>query len=164
MAYEVFYYREFGVDILQFAQISDFLLAAIRNPIVLTFCVLSVGVLASAVALNVVWMQRSTAYAERVARYNARPVSRLIDQAMSLFIVVGYFLIFTKAYARHTARQIQAGTGRRVAMDSATEQTPPGERPILLGAASGYVFLYDPQKKETHILPSDSVDRLVLTR
>lgn len=160
LGYQFAYFREFRVNILDYAEVSDFLLAALREPAVL---------LLALAPLPLLWvLSNSNKYLERsFPRYASYVKSTDTARARAIvhpvFVAI-YFLLFALLYAEWKAGFIKRGIGNRVAV---TLQTMPvGGMPagpaILLGKTSAFIFVYYRSERRTHVIPLDNLARLVV--
>ena len=88
--------RSFGTDFLTNAEPEDFLMAGLRDPVVLAFVFLSGLVIAITLGLVFLGRRASTRYSRWKTRTDGLPVMRLVC------IEAGF-------YARHEAKLIRAG-------------------------------------------------------
>jgi len=160
LGYQFAYFREFRVNILDYAEVSDFLLAALREPAVL---------LLALAPLPLLWaLSNSSRYLGRISpRFDNYVKSADTARARAivhpLFVAI-YFLLFALLYAEWKAGFIKRGVGNRVAITLQT--TPVGGMPagpaILLGKTSEFIFLYYRSERRTHVIPIDNLARLVV--
>lgn len=164
MAYQARFYRSFGVNIFDFTDAADFLLAGVRDPLI---------VLMSLVPFPLAWLYISLVQvgAEVARRRLNQPPPRrdgLLGHTLMKRLGVGmmlftWVLAFVSGYGRQTARQLLLGKGRRVTV----ETTGPGDSlatrdATLLGTTARYVFLFDAASNRTEIIPVENVRRLTL--
>ena len=104
------------------------------------------------------WLRGSEASRAFVARH----VSTLFLAAVAL-----YALAFSLTYASMTARRLRQGQGQHVHVElvadpahSAADTTSM----LLLGTTQKFVFLYDPARRATSVIPASNIARLVVTR
>ena len=156
LVYDLWFYAYFKINILNFSETSDFLLAAIRNPLVI---LLSIAPIFLLIALQVV-REKARAKSARYDAFNRKyentrwnsPNIRLV--IYGLFIAI-YAILFTQLYAVRVADGIKAGNGRRVVFARANGANS-AEKPILLGSTTKFFFLYYPSRKETEVVPVDN--------
>ena len=167
MLHEGLVFLMFRVNILDFAEPSDFLVAALRDPLI---------VVVSLVAVPLVAL-----YYRLIARANARPGRKqwwrgtasqrqFVERhysALFLATTLLYAVVFSLFYALHVAKQLRAGEGRHVRVELVAD---PGHfqrdtAPLLmLGATQKYLFLYDRSLQSTSIVPSSNIARVVVER
>lgn len=163
LVYDARLYAEFRINIAEYAETSDFLLAAARAPLIIVLSLLPIPLL-----IVVAWFDRWSR--RRFPRYAA--LSRRSEAAMGgerrarllsrgLFVGI-YAVMFTMLYAERVAKDIKQGRGRRVEVELVDGTPGPGELPVLLGTTAKFVFLYYPTVQRTHVLPSENIARIVV--
>ncbi len=156
LSFEWTLFGQFGVNFFYFAEVTDFLMGAFREPV--TF-------LLSATALLVGWLTylwnraeraslekkpRGGWFLERCRRYANSRFNRL---APALFFV-GYSIMFIWLHAEHRAEDLRGGEVDRVTGRMADGSEPRSLQ--LLGASSRFVFFYKSFSDETIIVPLES--------
>lgn len=154
LGYELFFFYYFRINILEYVETSDFLLAALRTPLVIILALLPLP-LAWLIARFSQWLRRRYPRSGKLDTSAARWFSR------GLFILL-YAIFFIQAYAERVTDRIKAGQGREVRAELTSGQTFPS-RTLLLGTTSKFVFLYLPAEKKTHVIPIESLARLVVS-
>ena len=167
MLHEALVFLMFRINILDFAEPSDFLLAALRDPLIVVVSLIAVPLVAL--------------YYRLIARANARPGRKqwwrgtasqrhFVERHYSALFVATtllYAVVFSLFYALHVARQLRAGEGRHVRVELVAD---PGHiqrdtAPLLmLGATQKYLFLYDRALQITSIVPSSNIARVIVER
>lgn len=158
MIYSAWLFLYFRINIIQYSQTSDFLLAAIRTPFVIILAVLP--------ALIVLLGGKVTSWARRkYPRYDARyrryegkwwGTPRMRGPLWTVFAIV-YAILFTQLYASRVAASIKGGNGRKVRVEFVSAAQPAAEIPTLIGTTQGFVFLFYPTANETRIVPFNAV-------
>ena len=151
MFYSWAYLRRFGINVFNYAQISDFLLASLKEPF-------TWGLVLLAVALVLI-DNRSSIRVERKGpgkmwAWYGSPRYRFVNNFAAVLMV----LTFIFAFANRQANNTLDGDGRLVDVifaDSAEEQTS-----TLLGTTGQFVFLYDVEVRRVHIHPFESVSAI----
>ena len=142
------YLRQFGINVFNYAQVTDFLIASLKEPLTWVFVVLAI-----------VMVKADNAYSMRVEkraktrwfRWYGSPRYRFINN----FGVIALVAVFIFTYATLEAEDTQDGAGRFV--DVTFE---PGGEPTtatLLGTTGQFLFLYDPMTKRVDIHPFENV-------
>jgi hypothetical protein len=166
ITYDFWLYRAFGVDILDYAEVSDFLLAAVREPMVVLLSVLSVGFILGLQEFHFrMWRRFAWYRAWHGTRY--RWQSRLNENVVWVRITltglaVWYFFgLFAPGYAARVARAVAQGKGRRVAvrLDSSPQQAAEFE---LIGTTTRFVIVFDREQKVARIFPLDGVAEITV--
>jgi len=175
--YAIFFYRVFGINIFDFAEIGDFLLAAFKAPIV-TFLVLLGQVLL--VCLSLLFGARLVNPVTQALEYVRRPGSanlrgrlegalpfftahrpQIVGTVVGLVLFVGTVIIAVLS-ARHQAHAIKQGEQQKVAVQyrqisNTTEPVPPEHRLELIGATQRAAFIYDVDDKRTIVIPQTQI-------
>ena len=157
------FYSRFGINVFHYAQLSDFVLVAVRNPWA------SAAIL---VAIPVVWFIMVTDdFLEGRVRwykyiYGPKRLRALSRSVPALFL---YFLLYAWAfsllYANRLTEQVERGRWRtvEVQLQSGTFGGRDATRPFevtLLGATSTHVFLYDEVDGRATVVPLENVGSL----
>lgn len=148
MFYSWAYLRRFEINVFNYAQISDFLLASLKEPFTWALVGLSV--------LLVLLDNRSSRRVEGrkprkwIAWYGS-PRYRFFNN----FAAVAMVLIFIFSYATKQADDTQAGEGKLVDVEFA--ENGEVKTSILLGTTGQFVFLYDAPTERVHIHPLESI-------
>lgn len=148
MFYSWAYLQHFGINVFNYAQISDFLLASLKEPFTWAL-----------VALAVVLVLIDNRSSRKVGRKNPRkwiawygsPRYRFINNFAAVLMV----LVFIFAYANRQAIDTKAGEGKLVDVEFAEQGD--AQTSILLGTTGQFVFLYDAPLDRVHIHPLESI-------
>ena len=165
LIYEFWLYRSFRINIVDWAETTDFLLGAVRTPLVILLSLLPVPI-AFAIDRGGKWLR------VRFPRYGAfqakqeqvlriQPHHRIYYSAVFVFT---YAVLFTQLYAFRVARQIRSGRGRivRVIPTGAPQATM--IQGVLIGTTSKYLFLYDSDRVMTRVLPVENIAEVMISR
>jgi hypothetical protein len=157
-------YARFGVNVFHFAQIGDFLLAATAWPLA------SLSVVFALVAIAII--MRLDRWADRYRWYRlmyfdsdrARSVFR--SRPMLAVYAALYVWLATVMHANWYESRLRSGEGARVRVElqSGTYLGRMGTTPFeaaLIGATSGYVFLYDAASAQATVVPLENLASLV---
>lgn len=171
------FYRMFGLPILEYMQASDYLVAGLRDPVYVALLVFS-----ALLALLISWPEFYRArHPQRVAQLRGRgwwwrsvfPDHRWLRwQGMGMAPVTGVvFAVFwgmvwaCTAYVATKAVKIRdGGAGNRVEVTLAGESAPLPGQAQLLGTTSAFVLLWWPQQQRAEVLPLAAVKRLASLR
>lgn len=166
LGYQFAFFLQFRVNILDYAEISDFLLAAIREPAVLVLG-LAPLLLLWAVQRFGEWLKtRNTRFAALSGRTDT-PLMRAVTYP---FFIAIYFFLFALKYGERVATSIKAGQGKQVRVELASsparDTAAAAEAPeaLLLGKTTAFIFLYYPSERRTHIVPIENIARIVVLR
>ena len=142
------YLRHFGINVFHFAQVSDFLMASLKEPITWVIVLLTFLGMLSDNALSRRWQQGDR---PRMLRWYGSPRYRLFNYVVFIGVVV--FLI--DFYARTLAERTIAGGGDKVSVRLAdSEQSV--ER-TLLGTTGTFIFVFDAATQQATALPIENV-------
>lgn len=171
------FYRMFGLPILEYMQASDYLVAGLRDPAYAALLAFS-----ALLALLITWPEFYRARnPQRVAELRGRswwwrsvfPDHHWLRwQGMGMAPVTGVvFAVFwgmvwaCTAYVATRAVNIRDGdAGNRVEVTLAGESAPLPGQAKLLGTTSAFVLLWWPQHKRAEVLPLSAVKRLASLR
>jgi hypothetical protein len=172
MFHSVLGYRHYGINILDYAEASDFLLAPCRDPMVMVVTVLP-AVLAWA------YLRFVERYSERLrerrrAEGKARAWWESSDTTMARtkpflpFLAVGMAMLWVfvsaDAYQRILAAQAMRGEGHNVVVEL-TNGTRDGGTPrrplVMVGATSRYFIFFRTSDWRTEVMPTDNVLRIL---
>jgi hypothetical protein len=164
LIYELWFFAYFRINILEYVETSDFLLAALRTPLVILLSLLPVPLAWLLFRLNGWLRLRYPAYGkwDRGMENRLFAGSILRRYLSRAFFVLVYATVFTQLYAERVTDRIKAGHGREVQVELANG-APFTSRTLLLGTTAKYVFLYLPAEKKTHVIPIENVSRLVVS-
>lgn len=165
-------YRHFGINILDFTEASDFLLAPFRDVWMLLVTV--VPVILAWMYLSLVARLGERAEQKRVAagRPNrwwngSEALNARLKKWFPLFKVgLGLFWLYVSAssYQRIRAYRTMRGDGVQVRVELTDGSVMEGatNRPLMLvGSTSRYAFLFRTDEWRTEILPVENVQRIV---
>ena len=164
MNYELLFFAQFDLQILDFADPTDFLLVALRKPLLLIFALVSVFVLVRLSQKHTKWMAKFERYRRISRRFESWRWWWAAERFCYIGIVAGYFAVLSDTYARHNASAIRAGKGRKVWVELTADVAAPGKKPttpyLLLGTTSRYLLLFSPANGRAEVLPVNNIARL----
>jgi hypothetical protein len=153
---DVWFYQLFGINLFNYSDPQDVLLAALRHSVVVAFFV--VPTLIVLVASRLRDARASASSPGLFDRSWNTPTLRLIV-ALGFVIVSATLLTRVDAQQRSEARK--AGRGKYVTLTS-TSGVEPGERPLLIGSTSRFFFLYYPTRKTAEIVPVENTSMMTV--
>ena len=162
LTYQWALFAKFRVNVLDWAEFSDFVFACLREPTVPLLCLPAYGVL----WLCQRWEERLEKKEWYVRWFLGNLWQRKLNDVVRLMLAPMYFFTFAQLYALGIGRRIHQGQGRRVILEynsnvpGGSAITATSVRPIWIGSTSRAIFLYDDQKKETLIVPQGSIGRI----
>lgn len=153
----------FKINVVDYAEPSDFLLAALRDPLI---------VLASVAPLPLVWLYfrfgkwlrgrfpniQYSSGTQKSREFTDRHRGKIFALTVALWA-----LAFSLNYARRVSDDLRAGHGRRVEVELVSGSLhAPGDtvRPLLIGTTQKYVFLYDDRTGVPTVIPTNNVARI----
>lgn len=140
------YLRRFGINVFNYAQIGDFLLASLKEPMTwgLVFLAVLMAVVDNAVSRR--WQKRDRS---AWTRWYGSPKYRLLNYVVALFMVVWFIDIYAGLKARHTYE----GKGQ-VIQYQVGEETRDA---IMLGTTAQFIFLFDANTEKVFVHPHESI-------
>jgi len=172
MFHSVLGYRHFGINILDYAEASDFLLAPFRDPMVMVVTVLP-AVLAWAYLrflerISTRARERRRAAGKGRAWWESSEATTARTKPFLPFLAVGMamFWVFVSAdgYQRILAAQAMRGEGHNVVVEL-TNGTRDGGTPrrplVMVGATSRYFIFFRTADWRTEVMPTDNVLRIL---
>ena len=142
------FFRLFGINVFNYAQIGDFLLASLKEPI--TWVIVIVSVLLTTVD-NMMSRRVGRSGKRRFLKWYGSKRYRLLNYIGAVVLIV----IFTHLYALAKKDRVLAGGGRMVNVQL-TESTAKNQV-VLLGTTGSFIFLYDPLLQEVAVHPHENV-------
>jgi hypothetical protein len=148
MFYSWAYLHRFGINVFNYAQLSDFLLASLKEPF--TWALV-------ALAATLVWMDNASSRRagqrdlSKWLSWYGSPRYRLVNNFGVILVVI--FFIF--AYATTQARDTKAGEGKLVEVVFAEGGAV--KVSTLLGTTGQFVFLYDAPAERIDIHPIEAI-------
>jgi len=160
LIHDLWFYRYFNINILDFSETSDFLLAAIRNPAAVLLSMLPIAILMGFRRLRETAIRKSAWYDNYQKKYINTGWNSVFSRTAlyGLFVIV-YAILFTQFYSAREAGRIKKGIGRRVTYIR-NDGIRTDEQPILLGTTARFLFFYHPSTKTTEIVPIDATTAL----
>jgi hypothetical protein len=148
MFYSWAYLRRFGINVFNYAQISDFLLASLKEPFTWALVIIAIILVLIDNASSRRLGQRECS--KWIAWYGS-PRYRFINNFAAIYIVLMFIYIFAMTQAWDT----REGEGKIVDVmfaDSGAATTA-----ILLGTTGQYVFLFDDETERVDIHPIENI-------
>lgn len=140
--------REFGINVFEYAQIGDFLLASLKEPFTWALVALAIGVVAADNAFSRRFQRKErAAWIGWYGSHRYRQINYLVA-----LVLVGMFLWI---FADYKADDIYNGNGRIVeyqVADSTTRRSA-----TFLGTTAQFVFLFDARSQKVYVHPHESL-------
>ncbi|HSG97900.1 MAG TPA: hypothetical protein VLA11_07900 [Woeseiaceae bacterium] len=142
------YLRRFGINVFNYAQISDFLLASLKEPFTWMLVMLAFAM----VQADNAWSRRVDRRAKTTwFRWYGSPTYRMINN----FGAIALICVFIFTYATLEARDTRDGKGETV--DVIFAEGGAVKRATLLGTTSQFMFLYEPTTERVDIHPFEAI-------
>jgi hypothetical protein len=162
VAYGFFYYIQFRVNMLDYAQTGDFLVAALREPVAIFYSTLPIPLLWLGARFRR-WVRRKSPWYDAYSlRYERKwKVGPRYWDVVNTLLVAMYALLFVIKYAEHEAGVMRQGTRKQVRVrllsDAGSPLAASGRTATLIGSTSAYLFLYDRAGDSTYVVPVSNV-------
>ena len=153
LVYSWAFLRAFGINVFRYAEISDFLLASLKEPFTWFLAILAVILVAFDNAVSLRVQRRGLS---RFFGWYGSDRYRQLNYLAAVFIVV----VFLLSYATTKEREIRDGEGEVVSV-YLTDASPPKQL-VMLGTTARFVFLYDQVAERVDIHPNESI--LMITK
>ena len=151
MFYAWSYLRHFGLNVFNYAQISDFLVASLKEPITWACVLVVVGFILLDNASSRRVERRGPS---KWFRWYGSPKYRFFNNFAAIILVL--FAIY--AWADYRAVNTRAGEGKFVDVTYADGDTATSR--MLLGTTGQWVFLYDNLTERVEVHPLESIDSI----
>ena len=157
----------FRINVFDFAEPSDFLLAALRDPLIILVCIAPIPAVWLYFRISYALQQRAKPGNWVYGSEKRRAMANRYRRPLYFLTVVLWALAASLHYAKKVATDLRAGVGRRVQIELVTP--PPGAPldttpQLLLGTTHQYFFLYDPARQVTTVVPANNVLRIRMER
>jgi hypothetical protein len=153
--YSYFFYHEFGINIVKFVDLSDFLLASIQEPISLVIFLL-IGVIVAALYLFDFWVRkRFPGY----GRWLQNKSDTSYTDPIGIILVIAVFVFFSvRSFAIFNADEVKAGIIDEYNIQFANASASAPERALaLLGNTSRFSYFYDVESNEVLVVPVENI-------
>lgn len=172
MFHSVLGYRRFGINILEYTEPGDFLLAPFQDPMVLLVTVLPLalawGYMTVVERVSERTRTRRRAEGKPLAWWESsdetltklKPYGNLMKYGLGLF----WLGVSANLYQTIKARRVIRGEGTRVAItytDGTVERGTPTRPLSLVGSTSRFFFLFRTETWEVEVIPAENVLRLM---
>lgn len=158
-------FNEFDIPYFQFAEITDFLLAMVREPV--TF-LLVLGAVPVAMLLYRWSLYTQRFYARRRHKSFIYRWLHRIDSGVGttpvgfVFVLFAYAFLFIVIYANWKADRLMRGDTGGVSVQMTQEAGPvfedgASDALTLLGTTARFVFLFDGTRQTTYIVPTENI-------
>lgn len=156
----------FRINVFDYAEPSDFLLAALRDPLIILVCIAPIPLL-SIYFRFARWLQRRTKSKWITGTEKQQALTAKYRRPIFAATAVVWATAASLHYATSVARDFRAGAGRKVQVallsgvaPLATDTVPQ----LLLGTTQKFIFLYNPSRQTTSVIPIGNVARILVER
>ncbi len=162
MIHEAMILARFGLNYIEFAAPSDFLLATVRDPLV----ILASFVPAAIIFAGLQYLDRRSLKKNPTKYFSYRRRNAVLGNpqfkfGLQLTVAFLWAISFQLQYANRVSAGIRRGAGTKVALSLSNAGIParpfPADSALLLSVTSNYVFLYFPAQFETRVIPAGNV-------
>ncbi|MFT5521024.1 MAG: hypothetical protein ACI9IA_001624 [Enterobacterales bacterium] len=153
--YSYYYYKEFGINIIKFADLSDFLLASVLEPQTL---ILFLGV----IMLTIVNILLEAFLKKRFKSYSKFSTDMLkakyTEPVAYILVITIITATMTSALASKNADKIKSGNFDEYQVRIADPGTLIADQSLaLLGSTSRYIYFYHIKNSEALVIPVENV-------
>ena len=153
--YSYYYYKEFGINIIKFADLSDFLLASVLEPQTL---ILFLGV----IMLTIVNILLEAFLKKRFKSYSKFSTDKLkakyTEPVAYILVITIITATMTSALASKNADKIKSGNFDEYQVRIADPGTLIADQSLaLLGSTSRYIYFYHTKNSEALVIPVENV-------
>ena len=166
MTFDVMYYREFDVNIIQFSDISDFLLTPFRDPFIIIFVAGSILFMFVTLIFDD-WIEANypKIYKSMYAGISQESYNNFYKRYNGTLIFIFIFVYFVaKIYGYNKADKIYKGNAPPITVIFKDNKFEPTDTLLYVGKTNNYTFLFNKGKKQIKIVPMSDVLRLELNR
>ena len=154
LIYEVWLFFRFRLNILYYAEATDFLLVPFREPLVMLVTI-------APIPLYVLYIRTAKWIGSRLPFVRSRwrdapPKSSLAISVLAVFL---WAVAFSANYAQYVDTAIREGRRKSVTIELVTGGRVVGP---LLGTTNQFVFVFDRTAKQTHVLQIENVARVIV--
>jgi uncharacterized membrane protein len=148
MFYSWAYLRHFGINVFNYSQISDFLLASLKEPFTWGLVVLAITLVLLDNAQSRRVEKRSPS---KMWAWYGSPRYRFVNNFAAIVMV----LLFIYTFATVQARDTRDGEGKMV--DVMFSDSGAATTSLLLGTTGQFIFLYDDSTGRVDIHPFENI-------
>jgi hypothetical protein len=156
------FFRKFDVNYYVFADLTDFLLGAVREPASLLAtagAVFASWLVFRYSAWELSWLERKENRGRVLEGYIKMNRGWLRSGWATVFVLTLYAVVTVTWYAEWRVDALRAGEGTEV--EISVNGAPPVTR-LLMGSSARFIFVYDPETESTTVLPDESITTLTI--
>jgi hypothetical protein len=167
IAYIFQFFRRFRINVLEFTEVTDFLVVVIREPATIALALSSVPLYWIYMRTTMPWwhaaQRRWPKLRGDLPKRQARLAlaRKMVPYTQAAFIFV-YAMLFMQLYSAWQASRVRAGNYPKVTVEYKPEASPSTDpfTATLLGTTSRFLFVYRPETRRAEAIPFDSIARL----
>jgi len=148
LVYSWAFLRSFGINVFRYAEISDFLLASLKEPLTWLLTALGIAMVAFDNAMSLRVQRRGTS---RFFRWYGSEQYRYVNYSTAILAVI----VFLFTYATFNEGKIRDGKGEVVTVHLTDASQP--KQLVMLGTTGRFIFLYDHITERVDIHPHESI-------
>ena len=158
--YEWTLFRHFGVNFFHYAEVTDFLMGAFREPITLALALAALAAVTLA-QLRVDWEDRWFARREtrsRLLHTCRRSSASTFIRLLPILFFLACSAMFSWLCSGYRADTLRAGEGARIDVILVEKNPATATAPaLLLGTSARSVYRFDARTTETSIVPNENI-------
>ena len=161
MMFDFDYYNRFGINIFEYADILDFLLAPVKNIQLMIFAIGSGMIVTLIFQMDKYWQERNPKTYEK---YNLGMTNEFIKKYRPiLFLVslVGYFYMASIFYGERMYNKYQEGSESIEVIFESDQRVLQGK---LIGKNTDYIFIENKDKSVRAIPVASDIQEIVISR
>lgn len=158
MLFKAIFYAFFHINIVEYSDISDFLLAPFRDPIIL---IMSIGTVLFFHALNIFdnWMEVKAPRINALFYYgfDKEKYQAWFSMKGMATMIVTYTVLFAYVYGSFSSKNIKKSYVSTVVVSFKDNKFEPTDTLIYVGKTNTFTFFYKRNDKQTVVVPLSDV-------
>jgi len=161
MLFNAAFYMRFNINIIEYSDLSDFLLAPFKDPAILLFSIASI-VLIYLFSLIDNWMEGRFPNLQRksMLNINKEKFYEWYSIKGTALLLLYYVLIAAFLYGVIKSSNVKNRTYEKTQITCKDNKFNAQDSLIYIGKTSGFVFMYYQAKKQTAIIPISDILRI----
>jgi hypothetical protein len=153
--YSYFFYQEFGINIVKFADLSDFLLAAVLEPMSIILFIFLIVANLILYKLDFWARKKFPGY----GRFTENRMKAKYTDPIGFIIIVLFFTGYlVKDIAQINANNVKTEKGDYYNVKTSnSSETEPEKRLNFLGSTTRFVYFYDSKKGKSLVIPTENI-------
>jgi hypothetical protein len=164
ISFSSIYFYYFNINILEYSQISDFILIAFKDPFYILFFILTI-LLAYLIYYWDKWILKKFPKFWRISHKFSpfRPSANTYLFTYGL-LIFAYTTQSAMMYGKYNAKSIKSGKGKyvKIYLTTGAEPTETDSLPLMIGTTSSVIFLYHLKNKSVEIVPFNSIRKIAI--